>query len=196
MLAKVWVSVGLAAVIVWVAIADEAHADDLYMPGMTQSLAADRKPSKTGDLLTIVIVAAADSSTTMTNGSQKTSSLGGRFAAGRIDQSANLSLGGSYNGQGSVSRSERFVTQMTATVEQVLPGGDLLISGQQQLNINGEKTTVKVRGRVRLEDIDAQDQVQSNRIADAQIDYNGKGFVSRSARPGLIHRLFSFLGLM
>ena len=45
-------------------------------------------------------------------------------------------------------------------------------------------------------DIDAENRVPSNRIADAQINYQGKGFVSRSAKPGLLQRLFSLFGLL
>ncbi|MEO7680134.1 MAG: flagellar basal body L-ring protein FlgH, partial [Sphingomonas sp.] len=52
-----------------------------------------------------------------------------------------------------------------------------------------------VRGRVRAADIGADNRVLSSRIADAQIDYDGKGFVSRSAKPGILNRVFRFLGL-
>ena len=49
---------------------------------------------------------------------------------------------------------------------------------------------------IRPSDIDGDNRVASNRIADAQINYNGKGFVSRSAKPGIIQNIFSFLGLI
>jgi flagellar L-ring protein precursor FlgH len=84
---------------------------------------------------------------------------------------------------------------MTATIAEILPNGDLVINGSQRLHVNGEATIVEVRGRIRTADIDSENRVPSNRIADAQINYNGKGFVSRSAKPGLIQRLFSLLGL-
>jgi flagellar L-ring protein FlgH len=48
---------------------------------------------------------------------------------------------------------------------------------------------------VRMVDIDSDNRVASTRIADAEISYGGRGFVSRSARPGLINRLFAILGL-
>ena len=52
-----------------------------------------------------------------------------------------------------------------------------------------------MRGRIRPADITSDNSVLSSRIADAQINYDGKGFVSRSAKPGVINRVFSFLGL-
>ncbi|MBY8825549.1 flagellar basal body L-ring protein FlgH [Sphingomonas colocasiae] len=176
-------------------VSGPAFAEDLYKHGVTQSLGTDRRATAVGDLLTVVIVQAAESSSTMLNGSRKSSALNGRFAAGSINERAELALGGSYDGRGEVRRSEKFVTQMSASIVQVLPNGDLMIDGSQRMKINGEETLVEVRGRIRPADIDGEDRVASNRIADAQINYNGKGFVSRSAKPGLIQRLFSFLGL-
>lgn len=172
-----------------------ALAEDLFKPGVTQSLAGDRRPGATGDLITIVIVQAAESSTSVQSGTQRSSSLNGHIGVGRTDESASLSVGGAYNGRGEMRRSERFVTQMTATIAEILPNGDLIINGAQRLNVNGEATLVEVRGRIRAADIDSENRVPSNRIADAQINYNGKGFVSRSAKPGLIQRLFGLLGL-
>lgn len=173
-----------------------AGADDLYLQGRSQSLAADHRASQVGDTLTVVIVQTAEASTTVRTGTRRSTALGGQIAAGTINESANAGLTGNFDGQGQASRSERFITQMTARVTRVLPNGDLEITGTQQLKINGEATTVEVRGLVRAVDVDAENRVPSNRIADAQINYQGKGFVSRSARPGLLQRVFSLLGLL
>jgi len=170
-------------------------AADLYNPALTQSLSADRRALRPGDPVTVIIVQSAESSTSMQNGSQRSSSVSGSLSAGHTNEAADLSLGGRYTGLGQVKRSESFVTQMTASVIDVAENGDLRIGGRQHLFINGEVTEIEVRGRVRLVDIDADNRVPSNRIADAQINYNGKGFVSRSAKPGLVQRLFGLLGI-
>lgn len=173
-----------------------AHAEDLFTPGVTQSLSSDRRAGAKGDLVTIVVVQAAESSTSVQSGTQRSSAASGHLGVGSIDEGADISLGGSFAGRGEVRRSERFVTQMTASISELLPNGDLLIGGAQRLNVNGESTLVEVRGRIRSADIDTENRVPSNRIADAQINYNGKGFVSRSAKPGLVQRLFGLLGLI
>lgn len=176
-------------------LSETAEADDLFKPGISKSLASDQRASSIGDLVTIVIVQAAESSTSVRTNTQRSSAIDGRIDAGKLDESAGLTIGGSYNGRGEVKRSERFVTQITATIADILPSGDLLISGTQKMNINEETTLVEIRGRIRPADIDLENRVSSNRIADAQINYKGQGFISRSAKPGLIHRLFSLLGL-
>ena len=92
-------------------------------------------------------------------------------------------------------RSEQFVAQMSATVVERLANGDLVIEGRQHLLINGENTVIGVRGRIRPQDVTADNAVLSSRIADARIDYDGKGFVSKGAKPGLINRILGFLGI-
>ncbi len=101
-----------------------------------------------------------------------------------MSESGELQFGGGYSGRGEVKRSERFVSQMSLTVQQVLTNGDLIVGGEQWLFINGERTRIGVNGRVRPADIRADNSVVSTRIADAQIDYDGRGFVvaQRKAR--------------
>lgn len=171
-------------------------ADNLYLPGQSHSLAADHRASQIGDPVTVVIVQSAEASTTVRTGTRRSTTLGGHFGAGSINETADASLDSNFDGQGQASRSERFLTQMTAQVTRIMPNGDLEITGAQRLRINGETTMVEVRGIVRGVDIDSENRVPSNRIADAQINYQGKGFVSRSAKPGLLQRLFSLFGLL
>jgi len=170
-------------------------AEQLYRGDGWPAVASDRKATSVGDAVTVVILEATRASSRLENNSSRKSQTGGGLQAGGIDESVSLSFGGSYNGRGEVVRAEQFVAQMTAMVVDRTANGDLLIEGRQHLLINGEKTTIGVRGRIRPQDIDADNLVPSSRIADAQIDYDGKGFVSRSAKPGLLSRLFSFLGI-
>lgn len=181
--------------IVGLAAAAPAAAQDLYAGGNWPAMASDRRATAVGDTIAVVIAQSAESSNSTQNTSRKGSELSGSLRAGSIDESGALSLGGGYSGEGQVRRSERMVAQLSVTIQEVLPNGDLRILGEQRMNVNGENTLIAVRGRIRPEDIRRDNSVLSSRIADAQIDYNGKGFVSRSAKPGLINRLFSFLGL-
>lgn len=172
-------------------------ADDLYKGGNWPSLAADRRADAVGDIITVLVAENNTASNSVGKGSKKQSSISGQITAGSsFDKSAGLTFGGRYDGEGSNSRADRMVAQLSATVTQIYPNGDLQISGWQRLKINGEMTDIKVSGRVRPDDINGQNAILSSRIADANIEYDGKGFATRSAKPGIVTQLFSWLGLL
>ncbi len=171
-------------------------ADDLYLASRTRSLTSDHRASQVGDIVTVIIVQSAEATSSTRSGSRRSTTITGQASAGSINESGNASLGSGFDGQGQTSRSERFVTQMTAKVSQVFPNDSLEITGTQKLQINRETTTVEVRGVIRTVDIDAENRVPSNRIADAQINYKGKGFVTNSGKPGLLHQIFTLFGLL
>ena len=172
-----------------------AAAQNLYADGNWPAMAADRRASQVGDTITVVIQQSSEASNSTQNSSRKSTDVGGGFRAGPIDESGQISFGGGYTGRGEIRRSERMVAQLSVTIEEVLPNGDFRILGRQVMHVNGEDTIILVRGRIRAADIRSDNSVLSSRIADAEIDYNGKGFVSRSAKPGLLNRIFSFLGI-
>lgn len=175
--------------------AQATYADDLYKPNGWAAMSTDRRASQIGDALTVVVYQSAEATNSAKSDSSKSTNLSGGLTAGSIDESGALRVGGSYTGGGQVQRSERFVTQITVVVEEILPNGDLRIAGRQRMHVNGETSDIGVRGRVRQADITSDNQVLSSRVADAQIDYDGRGFVSRSSKPGIINRVFRFLGL-
>jgi flagellar L-ring protein precursor FlgH len=176
-------------------LSQQAMADDLYKPSSWSAMSADRKAMQVGDALTVVVYQTAESTNSAKSDSTRSTTLAGGIVAGPVNESGNLHVGGGYSGGGEVQRSERFVTQITVIVDQVLPNGDLHVTGREQMHVNGETSNIGVRGRVRAADITSDNQVLSSRVADAQIDYDGRGFVSRSSKPGIINRVFRFLGL-
>lgn len=185
-----------AAAIALCLASNAAIADNLYHGNNWPSMTADRRASEVGDILTVVIFQSAESSDISQHKSSKSTDLSGSISGGSLNEQGALSFGGGYSGRGEATRTEKFVTQMSLSVQQILPNGDLVVGGEQWLRVNGERTRVAVRGRIRTADIDAHNSILSTRIADAQIDYDGHGFVSRSSKPGLISSIFSFLGLI
>lgn len=175
--------------------ASPVGAEDLFRPGNWTSMSADRRAMAIGDVLTIVVYQSAEATNSAKSDSRKSTDLGGSINGGGLSEGGKLNFGGGYTGGGAVQRSETFVTQITVVVDGVLPNGDLHVNGRQKMHVNGEDSDIGVRGRVRTADIGSDNRVLSSRVADAQIDYDGRGFVSRSARPGLVNRVFRFLGL-
>jgi flagellar L-ring protein precursor FlgH len=179
------------------AAAIPAHAADLYNHGNWPALASDRHAFKAGDILEIEIAESAAATDTATNGSNRASNFGGQVTAGAtFNQGGSLALQSGSNTTGTTGRSGGIVAQVSATVDEVLPNGDLRVSGTQALNINGEMTNIRIKGVVRIADIAPDNTVLSSRLANAAIDYDGTGFVSRSAAPGLVTRIFNWLGIL
>ncbi|MBU6267866.1 MAG: flagellar basal body L-ring protein FlgH [Sphingomonadales bacterium] len=183
--------------------APPCHADDLYKGGNWPALAADRKASRVGDLVTIQVLANSSASNTVSQSGRKGTSASGSINAAKgtgansaFDRTFSMGSDRSYDGMGTNARANRMAAQLSATVTEVLPNGDLVVSGWQALDISGEKTNIKVTGRIRPEDINADNAVLSSRLAEARIEYNGRGFASRSAKPGIVVRIFNFLGLI
>ncbi|MFD1034629.1 flagellar basal body L-ring protein FlgH [Sphingomonas hankookensis] len=176
-------------------VATLALTQDLFRDGNWSALAADRRASARGDVLTIVVHQVAESSNVTQRARRRATDTGGGIRVGGVDEDARISFGGGFSGRGEVRRSERLLTQLSVTIDDILPNGDLLVLGRQQVRVNGERTDIAVRGRVRPADISSDNSVLSSRIAGAEIDYDGKGFVTRGSGPGLIDRLFGLLGL-
>lgn len=192
---------GMTACVIgaWLALTGSAQAglagDDLYRDRQFAGIAGDQKASQIGDSLSVIVYQSAEARNSARSASRRRSIFEGGFSSNSSTESGQVSLGGNFDGRGEVRRSESFVTQISVTVEEIAPNGDLLIAGEQLLFVNGEETTIAIRGRVRPVDISADNEVLSTRVADAEINYDGQGFVSRTARPGLIHAIFNRLGL-
>jgi flagellar L-ring protein FlgH len=186
-----------AIALVLVLSGSSAMATDLYSPGNWASMASDRKASQVGDIVTLLVVENDSASNTVTKSSRKRNSIDvGIETSLNFAESASGTLGGSYNGEGTNGRSDRMVARLSVTVAEVYPNGDMRVTGMQRLKINGETTAISLSGRVRPDDLTADNTLLSWRLADAVIDYDGKGFASRSAKPGLVTKVLSFLGLL
>jgi flagellar L-ring protein precursor FlgH len=176
--------------------AGSASAEDLFKPGVWAALASDRPAARVGDSLTVIIDEVSTASGSARNGSKRSSHFGGQVGNGSsLNASGSLDLGSSFDGSGQTQRVHKMVAQISVVVDAVLPNGDLHVTGAQALKINGERTNIRLKGRVRTADIDSDNSVLSTRLADAAIDYDGAGFVDSSSRPGLLTRAFNWLGL-
>ncbi len=155
----------------------------------------DQRANRVGDILTVKIVIAdkAQIANQTTRGRSSTNSaglggvLGSIFGAVMPDviTSADIDVNSGVNdsGTGSVNRSETLETDVAAVITQVLPNGNLVIEGRQEVRVNFEVRDLIVAGIVRPEDIEADNTIQSSKIAEARIAYGGRGQITDVQQP-------------
>jgi flagellar L-ring protein precursor FlgH len=166
-------------------------------------LGRDVRASKLDDLVTIVVAenaSAVSTGQTKTSRSSSASSsitslVGPKSATGALANLLNQNGATSLNGQGTTSRTTTLTATLTARVARQLPNGYLLLEGTKVVQVNGEKQTVTVRGVIRSSDLAADNSIQSNRLAQMEVNIDGKGVVNDAIhRPFFLYRLL--LGLL
>lgn len=108
----------------------------------------------------------------------------GVAAAGiAADKLLNATSNTSSDGAGSVQRAETVTTSVAAVVTQVLPNGNLVVEGKQEIRVNFEVRELIVAGVVRPEDIESDNTIDSAKIAQARIAYGGRGQITDVQQP-------------
>ena len=178
----------------------EPESGAIFPGGNEIRLFEDRKAGRVGDILTIRLVeetrASKDSATSTSKDSA--ASLTNPTVFGRpVTRGGVPILEGSvegsreFDGAGSSSQSNSLRGEITVTVVERLPSGNLVVEGEKWLTINQGREFIRVRGVVRPPDILTDNSVFSTRIANAQIAYSAKGALADANRMGLLARFFN-----
>ena len=157
----------------------------------------DQRARKVGDILTVVVT--IDDSAQISNGTTRKRNAGNEANIGTtlgslfgtkvpgVDVSATggISTGGTMTdgGTGTVNRKESLQTNVAAVVTQTLPNGNLVIEGHQEVRVNFEIRDLIVQGIVRPEDIQSDNTIPSEKIAEARIAYGGRGQITDVQQP-------------
>jgi len=164
----------------------------LYSEGHQISLFQDRRAYRVGDVLTVILdentKSSKDSDTSMdrsTDVSVEAPTLG-KLSLSEL--TAALRSNRSFSGEASATQRNSLSGSITVTVARTFPNGILEIQGEKWIKLNQGDEFVRLKGLVRVDDINDNNQVASERIANAQITYAGRGALADSNEPGWLTR--------
>jgi flagellar L-ring protein precursor FlgH len=163
-----------------------------------EDLFRDSRATRVGDVLTVVIRMTDKAELDNSSSRSRTSSVGfdtgfgfkGKGAGASADFDGSINSTSKSAGDGAIERSEDIKVTLAAVVTQVLPNGNLLISGSQEMRVNHEMRVVNVQGIVRQRDISGRNTIPYEKIAEARISYGGSGRLSEVQQPGFLHQIY------
>ncbi len=190
-------------------VAPPPNANSLWRPG-ARAFFKDQRAKEVGDILTVAVnidkekASLTNTSTQVRNNSESVdpnfTMLGYEQALGRVlpdavDPANLLSFGSDHNtsGKGTIEREESLKVNLAAVITQVLPNGNLVISGRQEVRVNAELRELTVQGVIRPEDISSRNTISYDQIAEARITYGGRGSISDMQQPRYGQQIFDII---
>ena len=165
-------------------------SNSLWQPG-ARGFFRDQRATRVGDILKVSVSIADNAKFDNTTNADRTTSdattisgklipfIGGDQTKPLINTSGNTKS----DSTGKIDRKETIKTQVAAIVTQVLPNGNLVIEGTQEILVNFEVREVSVKGVIRPQDITSDNAIDSAQIAQARIVYSGRGRISDVEQP-------------
>ncbi len=162
----------------------------------------DARAMRIGDLVTVKISIKDKASIDNTSNRSRDSKTGaaatlgydvaalGKAASGKGTADGSINSGSSSTGRGGISRSESIELLIAAVVTGVLPNGNLVISGTQEVRVNFEIRLLSVGGIIRPRDVATDNSISYDKIAEARIAYGGRGRITEVQQPAWGQQLF------
>ncbi len=185
----------------------ENQPNSLWQPG-ARAFFRDQRASRVGDILTVVVTvddqAQIANETKRSRNNSDTANATNLFGfesqlhnllPAAVAPSSLINTGStlSNDGSGSVGRKEQIDLQLAATITQVLPNGNLVIEGKQQINVNFDLRELDIKGVIRPQDISSSNTISYNQIAEARINYGGHGEIQDVQQPRYGDQLIDIL---
>ncbi|MGD9857823.1 MAG: flagellar basal body L-ring protein FlgH [Planctomycetaceae bacterium] len=164
-------------------------------------LFADTLARNVGDLLTLVISENANVDQRDDRALKKSAGKSGSFdlagsaggdlgsGAGNAALDATASVGREFDGSSSFSSARQFSDRITLTVMDILPNGNLVVSGRRMINVDRDQRELIVSGVVRPSDVNPDNTVNSRFVSELRVNYVGEGTDAKYTKPGWLSRI-------
>jgi len=192
-------ALGLAASSAWGLYAAPVQAKSLWLDEgegyEAHNIFVDRKARHVGDIVTIVITENTTTSQTKSTSNSKSGNTQIQAGIGIFDFLKAASAGGSdsFKADGSASNTAAYRGNVTVTVTEVQPNGNMVLEGTQSIWQNRDEHKITFRGICRQDDVTANNTIPSTKIADATVRFDGKGPLNAKQRQGILTQIFNFL---
>jgi flagellar L-ring protein FlgH len=172
----------------------------IYQAGQQMELFADLKARRVGDVLTIRLAESTNASKSAATKTAKTTAVNNTgptifgktiTAAGVPILTTTMNGADSFDGSGSSTQGNSLAGSLTVTVMEVQSNGNLVVQGEKTLKLNQGDEFVRLSGVVRRADINTDNTVTSDKVADARISYSGRGVIDSANRMGWLARFFN-----
>ncbi|CAM4082944.1 flagellar basal body L-ring protein FlgH [Pseudoalteromonas ostreae] len=172
----------------------------LFDSHLSNDLYSDKKALRTGDIITVKLQESTQSSKAAKTETDKQSDasldpvigLGGLpVNIGGDSIQFGVGSGAKFKGDTKSNQSNSLFGDISVNVMRVLPNGNLVIRGEKWLTLNTGEEFIRLEGLVRPQDVTADNTVTSNRIANARIQYSGKGQMQETQTAGWLTRFFT-----
>ena len=185
----------------------ERMPNSLWQAG-SRAFFRDQRAGKVGDILTVIInisdKAQLKNETKRARTNSDTANLNkfmglenrlNRLLPNDVAPSSLVDMGSktSNDGSGSIDRNESISLRVAAVINQVLPNGNLVLNGKQEILVNQERRDLYISGVIRPEDISSANSINYDQIAEARISYGGHGQVSDFQQPRYGEQLFDVI---
>ncbi len=167
--------------------------NSLYQDG--SSLYRDPRATKAGDVITVLIQMNDKASLGNNTNASLDDEVANKFDLGlgkaKIAGDFNSSSTTAATGQGQIDRSEKIKVSVGAIVSEILPNGNLVVSGAQEIRVNYEIRQIYVAGIVRPQDISKENTISYEKISEARVSYGGRGRLSEVQQPSWGQQIYN-----
>lgn len=176
------------------ATARAGQSGGVFAADSVLSLISDSRAFRVGDVVTVTLQETTQASKGATTTFSKTSDIAYTpltVAGKSLKTDANVTGKSDFDGNSAATQQNALTGAITVIVQEVLPNGLLKVSGEKTLVLNQGEELLRLRGYLRAADIDSSNQVSSQRIANAHIDYAGQGTLADANTAGWLMRFFN-----
>jgi flagellar L-ring protein precursor FlgH len=155
-----------------------------------------QRASKVGDIVTVNIAINDQATLGNTTGRSQTAAITAQADWSLVHSGStkeDLNSTSTFQGQGNIARSEQIQVSVATIVTAVLPNGNLLLSGSQEVRVNYELRLLTVGGIVRPGDINRDNAIPYDKIAEARISYGGRGRLDEVQQPSWGQQIYDRL---